>query len=432
MIDSYSNEHKLMKSVLDTIAKYGGFDSDDAMMRSITREQGSGAIEARFHDLLGGYNRAQQGIAVPSNTDMQGLTFFTRPNLNLSYDNIMAYRQLSVLGSTDPYSYNRIIRRMLWPDSRIPVQRGSGFDTDLANDNAIFDNRQAFMPILSNALVNMSGWPDLTLHAQSSNEGIAKEQWMMNDSIAEVNGRFDLDCTFENMLGDPISLTLFSWLLYIGGVYLGTKIQPAGYSIMQNEIDYQTRIYRFVMDWSGRYIQKWANCGAAFPVGLSIGTSFNYSRDTPYNENNKQIQASFACTIAEYNDPITLWEFNKLVVMFNPDMGEDVRYTRMIRVDPGAASDKTAMEYITKLGIDPKEFEKMATVRKFNFKGFPFIDLKHYNELQWWVYPDDFVKIARGSMAKAVDGNQTVARESITSDVSDIDAVGFGNTDIIV
>jgi len=370
-----NDQHKLMKRVLDTVAKHGGFDSDDALMQRLTREQGTGAVGARFHDLLAGYNRTQQGSAVPANTDMQGLTFFTRPNLNLSYDNVMAVRQLSVLASENPRSYSRIIRRMLWPDSIIHDNQRSKHDQGIANDNVIFDNRQAFMPLLSNTLTNMSGWPDLMLHAYSSNEGMAKEVWMMNDSIAEVNGRFELDCTFENTLGDPISLTLFAWLLYIGGVYLGTKIQPAGYSIVQNEIDYMTRIYRFVTDWSGRYIQKWAACGAAFPVGLSIGTSFNYSRDTPYNESNKSVQASFACTIAEYNDPITLWEFNKLVVIFNPMMGDGEREKKMKRIEP--------------------EERKL-----FNYKGFPWINLMNNNELEWWVDKDDYVKITRGDFNK--------------------------------
>lgn len=314
---------------------------------------------------------------------MQGLTFFSRPNLNLSYDNIMAYRQLSVLASDNPRSYSRIIRRMLWPDS---------YESDIKKDNTIFDNRQAFMPLLSNALTNMSGWPDLTLHAYSTSEGMAKESWMMNDTIAEINGRYSLDCTFENTLGDPISLTLFAWLLYIGGVYIGTKIQPAGYSIVQNEMDYNTRIYRFVMDWSGRYIQKWAACGAGFPAGLSMGSAFNYSRDNPYNESQKSIQTTFECTVAEYNDPITLWEFNKLVVMFNPDMGDGVRQNNMVKIS--------------------------AEQRKLlNYKGFPFINLAANNELEWWMDKSEYETVTKGNF------NATLT--ALPADASDPDSLVF-------
>lgn len=372
-----------MANILSTIASNGGFDSDDALMRRLTREQGTGALGGRFHDMLGGYNRTQQGVAVPANTDMQGLTFFTRPNLNLSIDNIMAYRQLTVLASDQPASYSRIIRRMLWPDS---------YGSDIEGDNAIFNNRQAFMPLLSNALTNMSGWPDLTLHAYSSTEGMAKESWMMNDTIAEINGRYTLDCTFENTLGDPISLTLFAWLLYIGGVYLGTKIQPAGYSIVQNEMDYNTRIYRFVTDWSGRYIQKWAACGAAFPSGLSIGSAFNYSREAPYNENQKSIQTSFECTVAEYNDPITLWEFNKLTVMFNPDMGDGERQKKMVQITP--------------------EQRKL-----FNYKGYPWINLQTNNELEWWIEKDIHADIIKGKFPESVrtDESEEVVKTGPTA-----------------
>lgn len=371
--------YKLMKDVLDTVAKNGGFDSDDALMRRLSREQGYGSTGAQFHDLLGGFNRSQQGNPLPANTDMQGLTFFTRPNLNLSYDNIMAIRQLSVLSSKIPASYSRVIRRMLWPD---------GKNSDISGDKALFDNRNAFMPLLSNSITAMSGWPDMTLHAYSSNEGMAKEVWMMNDSIAEINGRFDLDCTFENTLGDPISLTFFTWLLYVGGVYLGTKIQAAGYNILQTEMDYDTRVYRFLMDWSGRYIQKWAACGAGFPVGLSIGSQFNFNRDLPYSEANKSIQIPFACTVAEYNDPITLWEFNKVTVMFNPDMGDDVRENRMQKVSP--------------------EERKLL-----NYRGFPWINLENNNELEWWVDNDVYIDYTKGSLrgdtvSRAAPVNTTV------------------------
>lgn len=357
------SDYKLMKQVLDVIAQHGGFDSDDGLMRRLTREQGTGAIGARFQDLLGGFNRTQQGSAVPANTDMQGLTFFSRPNLNLSYNNIMAYRQLTALAGQDPRSYSRIIRRMLWPDS---------YSADQIEDNVIFNNKQAFMPLLSNTLTNMSGWPDLTLHAYSSTEGMAKESWMMNDTIAEINGRFTLDCTFENALGDPVSLLFFAWILYIGGVYLGTKIQAAGYSIVQCEMDYNTRIYRFVTDWSGQYIQKWAACGAAFPSGLSLGSAFNYSRETPYNESQKSIQSTFECTIAEYNDPITLWEFNKLTVMFNKDMGDGVRQQRMVKMS--------------------------AEQRKLlNYRGYPWINLTGNNELEWWIERAEYDMLVKGN-----------------------------------
>lgn len=357
------DHYKLMKQVLDVVAQNGGFESDDALLRRLSREQGLGSTGAQFHDLLGGFNRNQQGNPLPTNTDMQGLTFFTRPNLNLSYDNIMASRQLSVLASNQPASYSRVIRRMLWPDGKY---------SDISGDRALFDNRHAFMPLLSNSITSMSGWPDMTLHAYSSNEGIAKEVWMMNDSIGSINGRFDLDCTFENTLGDPISLIFFCWLLYIGEVYLGTRLVAAGYSRQQNEMDYNTCIYRFLMDWSGRYIQKWAACGAGFPVGLSMGSQFNFSRDLPYSEANKSIQVPIACTIAEYNDPITLWEFNKLTAMHNPDMGDDVREDRMTQISP--------------------EERKL-----FNYRGFPWINLEN-NELEWWVDNDVYIDYTKGQL----------------------------------
>lgn len=113
-----------------------------------------------------------------------------------------------------------------------------------------------------------------------------------------------------------------------------------------------------------------------------MGSQFNFSRDLPYSEANKSIQVPIACTIAEYNDPITLWEFNKLTAIHNPDMGDDVREDRMTQISP--------------------EERKL-----FNYRGFPWINLENNNELEWWVDNDVYIDYTKGQIQ-----GDTVSRNS--------------------
>jgi hypothetical protein len=235
----------------------------------------------------------------------------------------------------------------------------------------LIDNRQAFLPLLSNSLVSMSGWPDLVANAYSSPEGMAKETWMMNDSIVKVNGRFDLNCSFQNMLGDPITLLFQAWLTYMGAVYLGT-MSPYIISLIENEIDYMTRVYRFVLDYSGRFIQKWACCGVAMPTSLNIGSSFDMDRANPFSTSVDQVSMSFACIGAEYNDPVILDDFNKTVITQNARMADGARQEDYVKI--------------------PRDERNL-----FNYNGYPRVNLKN-NELEWWIDKDIYAAYKKGDI----------------------------------
>lgn len=351
-------EARPMEQVLASIANLGGFDSTDSMLERIAREQALGTKGALFNDILYGINRRTQGYSIPNNTDMQGLTFFTRPNLNLSYDNIAQVRTLTTLMSRRSDTYQRAVRVLL--DRKSDSNNLS---------SALVDDKLTFIALLSNAVVSCSGWPDLRANAYNTNEGMAQEVWMMNDKLIDHHGRFDLTVNFQNMLGDPITLLFFSWLTYMGAVYTGRMV-PYPESLVENEIDYMTRIYRFVLDYSGTYIQKWAATGAAMPVSIDIGNSFNFSRDTPFTESNDQIQVPFACIGAMYNDPILLDEFNHSVMMSNPKM-------------------EFPHDHYVKITGDERKL--------FNFNGYPRVNLIT-NELEWWVDKELYKAYRRGTL----------------------------------
>lgn len=308
-----------------------------------------GSINSAMANTFYGINHRQTLPPIQQNRDYYGLTFFTRPRLNMTSGNIRALRLMSPLLSNNPNSLPRIIRQLLDPE----LER-----TEPGKTCQMVDNQQAFIPILTNHLLSIAGWPDLELPTYTSKPGILKETWSMVDGFPNTYESFNITANFRNMPGDPISALLWFWAQYQIHVFLGT-IVPYPDAIIQNEIDYQTRIYRLVLDPSKRYVQKIAACGAAFPDTVQVGAQFNYEHDRPVNGAADQISFSFKCVGALYNDPILIDEFNRTTWLFNSSMRPEVRERNYVKVP----------EYLLPV---------------FNHAGYPQIDMDTF-ELQWWV-----------------------------------------------
>lgn len=332
----------------------------------IQKSGGLGDLSQAAINNLKGINHRGYGNPLPINKDSQGLTFFTRPNLNLSYDNIAAKRILSPLLDGDGpaiNTYQRAIRMLLDPYLGDPAMFKMGDPRRGAKMMTcdLIDQKQAFIPILSNCLVSLSGWPDLSVETFSSTPGNYGESWAMVDSSSRFYEVFELNASLKNIEGDPISLIISTWLHYMSGVYEGSMV-PYPNNLVERRIDYQTRIYRLLLDPSRRYVQKIAACGAAFPVNSPLGNSFNFTNEGVFNQDNDQIQIRFKAMGADYNDPITIQEFNAVVQIFNPEMMGD---------------DQDRAQYYRKL----TSTEEMKT---FNYQGYPRIDPESM-ELTWWV-----------------------------------------------
>jgi hypothetical protein len=322
----------------------------------ISQMSGYGTLSASFAELLSGFNHRGVGMPVPIHAEGSGITFFTRPNLNLSYDNLSVVRALTPLLTDNPLTLQRVIRSMLDPvGSGLSLIHSQGRNIN----TPLFDTKQAFMPLLTNNLLSLTGWPDIALDTYTSHEGILRENWSMVDGNSNTYTATDLNATFRNVGGDPITLLLFVWATYMDHIHRGT-MTPYLQSILTNRIDYQTRIFRFTLDPQRKYIMKWCSATGCFPVNVPTGAAMNFSSDNTYVQDNaEQIGITFRAQIIEYFDPIHFHEFNETVEMFNPQMGDDLRPS-----------------YYTKV---PFQY-----LRAFNLKGYPRVNVLT-NELEWWV-----------------------------------------------
>lgn len=312
-----------------------------------------GPLSTAIGDSFFGINHRQTPNPVPINRDAYGYTFFTRPLLNLSTGNLRSQRHMIPLLTQEPASIPRIIRCLL--------------DRQLAKDGVVtcpfVDNQQAFIPLLTNNLLSISGWPDVSVETFTSQAGPYKEAFSIIDDTAETNGPYDISANFRNIPGNPILFLFLNWIRYASHVYEGTMIPYPDY-LVENEIDYQTRIYRIVLDYSKTRVQHIGACGVAVPASVPMGALMNYDSTQPFNQSNDQISIPMKCTGAIYYDPILIHEFNETVIFFNDTMKDGPR-ERMYTLVPQEA-----------LGL-------------FNNRGYPRIEPNTY-DMQWWVPNDEF------------------------------------------
>ena len=320
-----------------------------------------GSVDKAIGNNLYGINHRQISGLVPTNKDTYGLTFFTRPQLNLQNDNLRNVRQLSPMLSTNMLTIQQFVRCQLDPR----IINGYSFKEYKVPPRAcpMVDNKNAFISILTNNLNSISGWPDIVAPTFTSKPGLYNEAWSIVDGVSHYYETFDMDASFRNTRGDPILYMFYVWLRYSTFVFEG-KMMPYIDFITENEIDYNTRIYRLVLDQQKNKVRKIAATGAAFPVSVPTGSFFDYTNEKPYNDQNKDITIRFRCMGVDYQDDILIEEFNKAVTIFNSDMVDGEREKTMVKLNKNL-------------------------ITMFNNRGYPRID-KITNELEWWVDSDLF------------------------------------------
>lgn len=354
--------------------------SSDGIIDSVGVKGGLGYIDSAITQTYSGFNIFGTGTPAPLNNEHQGFTFFTRPLLNLSYDNIIQDRSFTLMLSELEESMPRAVRAFLDPVGAAGytmLNNQSKRYMHPAHNSGLVDNNSAFLNVLSNNLLSLTGWPDPTVDTYTSKEGAYKEAFSMVDGTCRIYGSWILNASFRNMVTDPISYLLHVWTSYASLVKEGV-LDPRPELILENEVDYFTRVYRFIMDPSRTRILKVGACGAGFPTSNSLGAHFNYNSDKPYNREVDQISVSFQCLGAMYYDPILLYEFNRVVSMFNPQM------------DALINDSSTRMAHYRY--IQPK-YRILFNSARFKYPRVNTVT----SELEWWVRADVYDEIMNTS-----------------------------------
>jgi hypothetical protein len=147
-------------------------------------------------------------------------------------------------------------------------------------------------------------------------------------------------------------------------VFDGTIVPYVDF-ILENEIDYNTRIYILVMDRTNKYVSQIFATGAAFPISIPLGKYFDYNRNEVTKESNKTVDIRFVCIGGMYNDPILKHEFNMTQCIFNP------------------ALRKYYLEEDDSFVVELDEY----MLKYLNYRAYPIIDLDT-NKIKWLALRD--------------------------------------------
>ena len=344
----------------------GNIDEYNSLNEFLENTTSLGSMDRAQTNTLYGINKNANSSIEYGPFDDPGYVFMTRPQLNLRANNIKNIRKFYPLLSKNPNSIESYIRAILDPRLFYNTD-GDSLDCPMVDDD------MAFMSVISNTVESVSGWPDIVYESFISPEGMRKQQQATMDSMGEINSVYDLNLTFKNTYSETVLNMISTWSLYISTNYEGLTSPYADF-IADRTRDFDSRMYRVVLDENRRKVRKIACNAAMYPKVDAQGMFFDFSRKLPYNEQTKEFTVPFVSMGAFYNDPIIIREFNKSVAIFNPEMRKIVyggKSTELIKLSV-AEYDKfnhRGYPHINELTLDFEWYVKKSTYDIYNKKG---------------------------------------------------------------
>lgn len=374
-----------------------------ASMDQIFENTSIGSMERSIGNSLRGLNARTKRGFLPKSRSSQGYVFFTRPLMNLSDYNISNSRRFFPLIKSKEDSYQRYVRMMLDPrlywtmDMRCPF----------------VNNQSAFIPILSNTLIDLSGWPDDELPVYSTTPGHFGEQQSFTDGHTNEYNSYDLTATFRDTIGNPVLFLMAMWYYYQTYVFQGI-LQPYVDMITENEIDYNTAIYRVITDPTNRYVTNIARCGWAFPTSLPLGSIYDYNIEKPYSDSDADLSVRFKCNMFLWGDDVIKLEFNQTQALFS-GAARRLLYHDLVSNNSEYVrrNEPNRSYYMNDAGIAKVPHHVLAegersylnnSFFKLNYRMFPYINLIT-NELEWWTNKEYLIRdqIGRAEEKKQYD-----------------------------
>ena len=247
---------------------------------------------------------------VTMNIEHTGLTFITRPKLNLRSSNLRCDPVLGNLDSHDIRSIPYMIRCLL--------DRQFTYDfSEEARLCPLFDIRNPFItPLAPNSLVGISGFPDFVLETETTEGSFFGDNYSMGIGSDFMRKSVDLTLNFKDMPYGIIMSILMFWVRYIALQHRGI-VQPYNKDIEENRLNYTCSIYRFTFDSTLTRISSYAKATGCFPSAVPFGMKLNMSDNEIFNQSAMKFSVPFKANVVEYNNPIILREFNMLMHQLN-------------------------------------------------------------------------------------------------------------------
>ncbi len=278
------------------------------MNNAVFRSMGMGSFTNQMQDFCFNIDRFSQNV-LPGNRECVGLTFITRPKLNLSGPSLLMDRTFARLDTKDVNSVGFMARHLL--------------DTKLCKDNpkpvsdsGLVEAKNPFMVPLMNGLLGISGFPDETIQTTNTEGGYFNEDQTFVQGGDSLRKSYDLTLNFKDIQYSPISTIIETWSKWMTLAMEG-RVVAYGEDINRIRIPYTCSIYRFVLDPSKRFIMRCAKATGCFPqIGVS-GASFNINEGVNFVDNSAKFSVPFKANHVMYNDYVIYILFNLLVQKYS-------------------------------------------------------------------------------------------------------------------
>jgi len=318
---------------------------------------GIGSLDKAIGLNAAGIDSSQIPQPIPRSKENQGFVFFTRPQLNMQSDNLRNCRNMYDLLSNNPLTEEYMIRCLLDP------RLGAGYrylNTEARKyATPLVQNDNPFIPFLTNNLNTITGFPEETMTFQTSKADVYNGMRTQPNGNIRNNGKYTVTANVRNVFGDPTIKLMHYWMYYMSAVSTLGELRPYADFEAYDYIDTNTRIYRIVLDAQKERVTKIFATGAALPSSNSVAVAADYNRETPFSDQNKDLNISFECDGFIIMDPILIYAFNGTVCAFCPGMRDRNRDSAMVKLSK-------------------------VTQRFFRGVGYPRINPDN-NHFEWWV-----------------------------------------------
>lgn len=322
----------------------------ESVLEHSYKYSGAGSYFAQFHKTLARIDR--YGIrTVTQNNEHAGLTFMTRPKLNLTSGNLKQNRLLNMLNTKDPKSIQFMIRMLL--DTKLA--REDPTCINLVHESPFLDANCPFMTPLTNCLESISGFPSYNLETYTTEGGFFSEDLTFAVGADRNRKSFDLQLSFVDIQGGIISALIQMWMEYIAALTVGEMIAYSE-DVENQRLNYTVSLYRFLLDPSKRYITRWCKCTGGFPISRPSGAVFDMTTSEIYVEAAKKFSVTFKFNhMGIENDPIILKEFNMLVKRYNQfiEYADAVGNSNHLILDTTPESNYVGIPYIVPTAAGP-------------------------------------------------------------------------------
>lgn len=275
----------------------------DALKDAAAMQAGAGSAFRTFGTYLSRYDRLGT-FPFQVNRMYRGMTFITRPKLNLSTPSLRQDPCMQMLDNVSPYSFQMAIRSYL--DTKFATKNAF-----ITNNCPYFNPQSAFNIPMMNSLTAISGWPDTVIETYTTRGGYFSEDQTI--AVGSTDGRQTTNLTLScrDYQGGFVMAMIFYYLrsLYLQSSGIST-VYPE--DIDQFRLNYTFSIYRFLLDPYRKNIPYFAKATGCFISGMPTGDLFNFNIDDEYIPTAREFSFPVVANRIEYMNPQILTDFVKV------------------------------------------------------------------------------------------------------------------------